>query len=399
MRKFFEISNKDEKAGRVYFKQVIHKIFKDESTYNINGISWSREYTELNKESVNGMPLVCQFLDKDNQIPFGSHGNAVIKDGDVYFDDSLVVGSFENAYIVDDLEVNGELISALVGEGYIYSQRFPALVDHLREQYDNRVQIDTSAEICADKSRGYEHIVYENGYKEKGRIPKYYQYSGSAICAGTPPADASAVMLEINSAKNNTMHLDKSESNDSGFFDDKTNEEVNKPMDENMTSKLISDIKEAIIEVNSKNAEYETEVGKLKDENAVLAEANAKSEEAIASKDAEIAELNRKVSEMEAELNECKKAAKISEMNNALADYSKEQKAFVEAEIKAFETDPMSVEVNSIVDKILIGIGKQAVEAAKEFEVNSKKQEAKMEDIFGDIYEANSKSPEEVSIF
>ena len=260
MRKLFEISNKDEMAGRVYFKQIIHKIFEGETTYNDNGISWSREYTEANKDSAKGMPLVCQFLDKDNQVPFGSHGNAVIKDGDVYFDDSLVVGSFENAYIADNLEVNGELISALVGEGYIYSQRFPALVNYLREQYDNRIQTDTSVEICADKSRGNEHIIYESGYKEKGRIPKYYQYSGSAICAGTPPADTSAVMLEINSVKNNKTHLGKSESNVSGFFDDKINKGVNKPMDENMTNKLISDIKEAIVEVSSKNAEYEAEV-------------------------------------------------------------------------------------------------------------------------------------------
>ena len=77
----------------------------------------------------------------------------------------------------------------------------------------------------------------------------------------------------------------------------------------------------------------------------------------------------------------------------------KSRRLFAEAEIKAFEADPMSVEVNSIVDKILVGIGKQAIETAKEFEVNSKKQEVKMEDIFGDIYEVNSKSSEEVSIF
>ena len=61
----------------------------------------------------------------------------------------------------------------------------------------------------------------------------------------------------------------------------------------------------------------------------------------------------------------------------------------------------MSVEVNSIVDKILAGIGKKAIEDAKVAEQNAAVQQEKDNanfDIFEPVYEANEKS-EEISIF
>jgi len=394
--KNFEINKSVAKAGRVPFKQIIHKIYPDENSYNLNGISWNRQYTEQNKDSVNGMCLVCQFLDKDNQIPFGSHGDAVIKDGDVSFDDSLVVGTFEDSYIDDALELNGETFSALVGQGYIYSQRFPALVDYLQEQYDQGNSIDGSVEICADKSKGNNQIVYANGYKENGRIPKEYQYSGNALCIGVPPADSSAVMIELNNAKK--MHSQELDKTDSFEDKNKNNEEV-KLMDENAIKQLVSDIKDTVIEVNSKNADYEEKLNKVTEENVVLTETNAKNEETIKAKDTEIVELNEKITNMTAELNESKKTVKVNELNKALADYSDEQKDFAKTEIEAFNADPMAVEVNSVVDKILVEIGKKSIESAKIAETNSKKEDVKLDDIFGDILETNSKENEEVSIF
>jgi len=393
--KNFEINKSIAKAGRVPFKQIIHKIYPDENSYNLNGISWNRQYTEQNKDSVNGMCLVCQFLDKDNQIPFGSHGDAIIKDGDVSFDDSLVVGTFENSYIDDALELNGEKFSGLVGQGYIYSQRFPALVDYLQEQYDKGNAIDGSVEICADKSKGNNQIVYANGYKESGRIPQEYQYSGQALCIGVPPADNSAVILELNNAKKTySQELNKNNS-----FDNKNKNEEVKLMDENMIKQLVSDIKDTVVEVNSKNVEYQEKLDKLTEENVVLTETNAKSAEDITAKDATISELNEKITSMTTELNSCKKDAKINELNKVLADYSDEQKGFAQAEIDAFNSDPMTVEVNSITDKILVEIGKKSIESAKIAETNSKKEDVKLDDIFGDILETNSKDNEEVSIF
>ena len=401
MSKYFEINKKTAKAGRVPFKQVLHEIYPDNKHYNLNGISWQRETTEQNIDSVKGMPLVCQFLDKDNQIPFGSHGDAIIENNDVSFEDSLVVGSFESAYIDNNLELNGEKKSALVGEGYIYSQRFPVLLKYLEEQYDKGNAIDTSVEICADKSQGYNQIVYKNNKLGDGRIPQNFQYSGSALCIGVPPADNSAIMLEINRAKGTQvekMHSQELDKTDSFEDKNKNNEEV-KLMDENAIKQLVSDIKDTVIEVNSKNADYEEKLNKVTEENVVLTETNAKNEETIKAKDTEIVELNEKITNMTAELNESKKTVKVNELNKALADYSDEQKDFAKTEIEAFNADPMAVEVNSVVDKILVEIGKKSIESAKIAETNSKKEDVKLDDIFGDILETNSKENEEVSIF
>jgi hypothetical protein len=200
MKNLIEINQKNSKAGRVPVKFVLHKIFSNSNFYNENGISWNRTYTEQNMSSVKGMPLVCQFLDSENKIPYGAHGKINTKDGNVTFEDSLVVGSFDDVYIDDNLEINGEIISGLVGKGYIYSQRFPSLVDYLQEQYDNENPVERSIEICADKSKGNTQIIYDGNWREKGRIPQEYQYSGHALCIGVQPSDNSALMIELNSA-------------------------------------------------------------------------------------------------------------------------------------------------------------------------------------------------------
>lgn len=201
LNNLIEISTKKAKAGRTPAKFILHKIYDNSSDYNNNGISWSRDYTELNIESVKGMPLVCQFADDNKEIPFGGHGEMSSRDGKIVFEDSLVVGAFDNAYIDDNLEINGEKISGLVGECYVYDQRFPNLVEYLEEQYTNELPVESSVEINADKSKGNKKIIYDGGWKEKGRVPKDYQYSGQALCIGVDPADKSALMIELNQAK------------------------------------------------------------------------------------------------------------------------------------------------------------------------------------------------------
>jgi hypothetical protein len=213
MKNLIEISSKNAKAGRTPAKFILHKIYNNSSECNSNGISWDRTYTENNLSSVEGMPLVCQFADDDNEIPLGGHGDMTTKDGEIVFENSLVVGSFENAYIDDNLEVNGEKISGLVGQCYIYNQRFPELVKYLENEYENNCPVESSVEICSDKSKGNQKIIYDGGWKEKGRVPKDYQYSGHALCVGIEPADDSALMIELNSASKNvkkdTVETDK----------------------------------------------------------------------------------------------------------------------------------------------------------------------------------------------
>ena len=202
-----EISKKTSMAGRTPIKLILHQIHKDSTDYNGNGIHWEKEYTENNIESVKGMPLVAQFMDNENKIPFGSHGDMVVEENRVIFEDSLVVGSFESAYIAENIEVNNEIIDALVGVGYVYDQRFPELIDYLQEEYDSGNSVEGSIEICADKSLGNKKIIYDGGWKEKNRIPKSYQYSGHALVIGEVPADHNALLLELNTLKKKEVNI------------------------------------------------------------------------------------------------------------------------------------------------------------------------------------------------
>ena len=203
-----EISKKTAKAGRTPIKLILHQIHRDLSDYNGNGIHWDKGYTENNIESVKGMPLVAQFIDDEHKIPFGSHGNMeIIEENRVIFEDSLVVGSFESAYIAENIEVNNQIIDALVGVGYIYDQRFPSLVDYLQEEYDNGNSVEGSIEICADKSLGNKKIIYDGGWKEKSRIPQFYQYSAHALVIGEVAADQNALLLELNTLKKKEVNI------------------------------------------------------------------------------------------------------------------------------------------------------------------------------------------------
>jgi len=194
-----EINKKKSKAGRTPITMILHKIHKDDTECNKNGITWVREYCENNIDSIKGMQLVTQFLDDKHEVPFGDHGNIIIEENKVVFEDSLVVGSFEKGEIVENIEVNGEVIDAVVGTGYIYDQRFPALVSYLQEQYNNGNSIEGSVEISAAKSIGNEKIIYDGGWKEKFRKPQVFEYSGHALVIGTNPADDNALLLELNS--------------------------------------------------------------------------------------------------------------------------------------------------------------------------------------------------------
>ena len=84
-------------------------------------------------------------------------------------------------------------------------------------------------------------------------------------------------------------------------------------------------------------------------------------------------------------------------MNAAVANFSDEEKAYATAEMEAFNADPMSVEINSIVDKIYEGIGRASKEAAaKEVEINEV-VDITVEDIFAPM--TLTEEPEDLNIF
>ena len=345
----FEISSESKIVGRRPIKVILHEIFPDDTQWQENGISWNEEYVKLNLHSVVGMSLTVEFLTEDRSVPYG-HGMTEIRleDNLPLFEDATMVGHFDKAYI-DDVEIDGEVKRVLIAEGTLDEMRYPKFVAWLREHMAERT-VKGSVEIVG-KAEHDGHIVYSGGWKEQGRVPQFYDYSGYAILS-VKPADEAAIVMELNNKKS-----DKEDSD----------------MDEKMKNDLMAVISGAMSETNSKWDQYwaqvnakeaeitqlqadikakEAEIAQLRadfeKENAArilaeegLTEANNAKEAAEAS----LSEANAKIARLEGE------AAK-AELNAALAPYSEEQRAVAKEEIEAFNANPGSVEINAIVGKI-----------------------------------------------
>lgn len=344
-----EISSESKIAGRRPIKVVLHEIFPNDSTWQENGISWNEEYVQANLHSVVGMSITVEFLTGDRDVPYG-HGMTEIRAEDnlPLFEDATMVGHFDKAY-VDDIEIDGVTKRVLVAEGTLDEMRYPKFVAWLREHMAEST-IKGSVEIVG-KAEHDGYIIYSGGWKEQGRIPQIYDYSGYAILS-VKPADEAAIVMELNNKKS-----DKEDSD----------------MDEKMKNDLMAVISGAMSETNSKWDQYwaqvnakeaeitqlqadikakEAEIAQLRadfeKENAArilaeegLTEANNAKEAAEAS----LSEANAKIAQLEGE------AAK-AELNAALAPYSEEQRAVAKEEIEAFNANPGSVEINAIVGKI-----------------------------------------------
>lgn len=127
-----ELNQNKKISGRTYVKWVVHEIHSDTSQFNKNGITWKESFVQSNIESVKGMPLCVEFMGWEKDEPFG-HGMTEVKDGVPLFENSVVVGVTENGYI-ETIEINGESKRVLVGEGYIYNQRYPKFVQWLKSK-------------------------------------------------------------------------------------------------------------------------------------------------------------------------------------------------------------------------------------------------------------------------
>lgn len=124
--------------------------------------------------------------------------------------------------------------------------------------------------------------------------------------------------------------------------------------------------------------------------------------EARADIDKKYDEINALYAEIETlckELGDAKARERVGEMNEAIKQFSDEEKAYASEEIKAFNEDPMNVEINSIVNKIYEEIGKNAkAKAASEAKiVEQNAAQSDVEDIFGVV--EDPKNDEDTSIF
>lgn len=387
MMKQFELSSKKNKNGRRKFKTVLCEIHPDTcvdeekqvgTEYNKNGITWIKEYCEKALPSIVGMPLRCEFIDDDRTEILG-HGDTGIIDGIPIYEDAVTLGTCTKGYI-DTINSDKGEIMAVIAEGEIDAQCYHNFVEKLDNDIKEGIYPSGSVEIM--RTGENDSIIYKYGYKDYGRIPMVFDFSGYALL-GVEPADDSAKLIELNQNK----------------------EDVNTMTD--------LEIKALVTQTVTELSNQEVEINKCKEEcEAKIAEANAKVEQIVAEKNeieatsaqiqaaldalkAEKEALDKKWEELWAEndalkkaLGEAKAKERIADLNNALSEFTDVEQNYAKEEIEAFNADPNSCEINSIVDKIWQGIGKAAKtdETKKAAEQNSNQKTA--EDIFGEINSA-----------
>ena len=395
--KTFEIQSKDERNGRRNFKVILHRIFPDDcvneseqlgTMYNDNGITWIREYCEKALNTIAGMPLRCAFLDED-RTELAGHGLTDIIDGEPVFEEACMIGSFTGGYIDEVENEDGETILAVIGEGEIDAACYHNFVEKLEEDMANGDAPYGSVEIMHTPDN--EKIQYVYGYKDKGRIPMDFIYSGLALL-GVSPADHNSKLIELNETQNK---------------EDKT---MNETEMKALVSQVVAELSNHTAEMNQCIENCNAQVAEANEarDNAVaeLNELNASVAEIQAALEAAKAELDEKYQELDAlhaelctlrkELGEAKARERVGEMNNAVANFTDEEKAYAAAEMEAFNADPMSVEINAIVEKIYEGIGRASKEAdSKEVETNE--AEVNIEDIFAPM--SLTEEPEDLNIF
>ena len=345
----FEISSESKIAGRRPIKVILHEIFPDDTTWQTNGISWDERYVLDNLHSVSGMSIVVEFLTEERDIPY-AHGMTEIRSTDnlPLFEDATMVGHFDKAY-VDDVEIEGVKKRVLIAEGTLDEMRYPKFVAWLREHMEKGV-VKGSVEIVG-KAEHDGRIIYSGGWKEQGRVPQIYDYSGYAILSVTP-ADEAAIVMELNNkmGQKEDSDMDEKMKNDLMAVISGAMTETNAKWDqywaqvnakEAEISQLQADIKAKEAEIAQLRADYEKENAARILAEEGLTEANSAKEAAEAS----LAEANAKIAQLEGE------NAK-AELNAALAPYSEEQRAVAKDEIEAFNANPGSVEINTIVGKI-----------------------------------------------
>lgn len=400
--KTFEIFSESKKKGqngRRKFKLVLYKIQPDNcideenevgTEYNLNGITWIREYCEQALGSIEGMFLRCEFLDEDRTEICG-HGMTEIEDGVPVFENATTIGRFTKGYIQEIENEDGETILACIGEGEIDSSCYKNFCDKLDEDIAQGIYPQGSVEIM--RAEDEDGIVYKYGYKDLGRIPMKFIHSGYALI-GIKPSDSNAKLLELNSQNKEETTMTEAEI-------------------KALVEQTVSAYTNHTSEINECKKECDEKVKEL---NKCLDKEKAEKNEAIANSEKiqaaldecgkELSETHKKLEalyeEMDAlrdELGKAKAKERVGELNAAIAAFTDAEREYAKAEIEAFNADPVNVEINSVVSKIYEGIGKtaKADEDKKVAEQNAAK--VQVEDIFAAVEVITPAVKEDVDIF
>ena len=378
MNKILEINKRISKGGRKNIRMVLLTIH-EEGEMNRNGITWVEQYVLDNLESIKGIPICATFLDEDKEDLY-DHGyteTVESEDGksEPLFLNSESVGVIEDAKI-EVIEIDGGTKKVLVGYGYIFCQRYPNLCEKLESS-----KVKSSIEIMGTDENNRK-IIYDGGYKEKGRKPMVFDFTGTCLL-GVLEADENCYVLEVAENKNKEEKLN---------------------MDEN---KIIEVIQKAITETNAVKADTETKIAELNSQieakDAEIKEANEAKEVAennASEKDSKIAELEAENAKLKEELAACKKREACEAFDAMLANYTDDEKKCVESEINAYKENPLDGNADEIISKICRNIvenQKKAEADAKIAEQNEAKENETI-DIFSEV-NSDEEKDEDTNIF
>ena len=378
MNKILEINKRISKGGRKNIRMVLLTIH-EEGEMNRNGITWVEQYVLDNLESIKGIPICATFLDEDKEDLY-DHGyteTVESEDGksEPLFLNSESVGVIEDAKI-EVIEIDGETKKVLVGYGYIFCQRYPNLCEKLESS-----KVKSSIEIMGTDENNRK-IIYDGGYKEKGRKPMVFDFTGTCLL-GVLEADENCYVLEVAENKNKEEKLN---------------------MDEN---KIIEVIQKAITETNAVKADTETKIVELNSQieakDAEIKEANEAKEVAennASEKDSKIAELEAENAKLKEELAACKKREACEAFDAMLVNYTDDEKKCVESEINAYKENPLDGNADEIISKICRNIvenQKKAEADAKIAEQNEVKENETI-DIFSEV-NSDEEKDEDTNIF
>lgn len=395
--KIFELSKKKTKNGRRKFKMLLYQIFPDDcidkenevgTQYNANGITWIREYCEKALPSIKGMSLRCEFLDEERTELCG-HGETGIVDGLPIFENAVVIGTFDDGYIEDVTLDDGNKITACIGVGTIDGCCYHNFCEKLEADMANGILPSGSIEIFNEGG-----IEYKYGYKDIGRIPMIFEHSGFALI-GVRPADPMATILELNEKNNKEDKVSMNELEIKAIIE-KTVEEVSARTAEmnqlkDDCNKKVNEANAMVETITTEKNEAIADADKIK---AALEACQKERDEAYQKLDA----LYEEMRVLREELGKAQAEKRVGELNVALALFSDEEKAYAQAEIDAFNADPIASEINSVVSKIYEGIGVQAKKDADAIVSEQNSASTTIEDIFSEV-SIDTPEAEDTNIF
>jgi len=404
--KSFEMSSKENKNGRREFKAILCEIHPDSCVntvdkcgeqHNKNGITWIRQYCEQALPTISGMSLRCEFLD-DERTEINGHGLTGIADGEPIFADATVIGHFTNGYI-EDVETDEGVKTYCIGAGEIDASCYHNFCEKLEAQLALGIFPSGSVEfIHADDE---DDIQYLYGYKEKGRIPSKFRFSGYAIL-GVEPADDAARIIELNENKEESQ--DMTEDQMKALVEMikaeliKAQEEINKCKEECKCK--VDECNEKVAEANAQVDAVIVEKEELIASSEKIKTALEECQAELKAKYEEIDSLYEERSELQEALAKAKARERIGELNEAISEFSEEERKYAEAEINAFNEAPIESEINSVVSKIWEEIGKHAKADAEERKIAEQNSiQNEVIDIFGDVEAIADGAEEDVEIF